>query len=188
MLLAIVDAHKECSRFGLITQQKHVKALFTKHGSSRDELDDETRAMFHKVVYFGQGPDRADNSWYKECDFLIVLGTPRPNPSDVMTRLIVMGDLESATDPSLGSWGQRDWEGSTADDERFKVPARGYAHPAWRQAYEDIAHASLIQAAGRTRSILEDGIPGLVCTPENLGKHIYLGCPRSVSDGHPCRL
>jgi len=177
MLLAIVDAHKECSRFGLITQQKHVKALFDKHGSSYDELDHETRALFHKVVYFGQGPDRADNSWYRECDFLIVLGTPRPNPSDVMTRLIVLGDLESATDPDLGSWGPRDWEGATADDTRLLVSGYGYAAPAWRQAYEDITHAMLLQAAGRTRSILEDGIPGLVCTNENLGRHMSLVDP-----------
>lgn len=174
MLLAIVDVHKDHSRFGLITHQKHVKALFTEKGSSRDELDDETRALFHKVVYFGQGPDRADNSWYQDCDFLIVLGTPRPNPSDTMTRLIVMGDLESATDPDRGSWAERNWTGATADDERFMVPAKGYDHPAWRQAYEDITHASLIQASGRTRSILEDGIPGLVCTNENLGKHLHL--------------
>jgi hypothetical protein len=96
-----------------------------------------------------------------------VLGTPRIPPAGIRARLIRAGEGSAAA--ADGNWGEIRWQGRTAAGQTVEVEGRGYRDANWRSATEGQTVASLLQAVGRGRSCLAEGVPVVVVTTENLG-------------------
>ena len=156
---AFLDRHPEAQRVGIIGHQPHVTALI-----DQEELPPAARQRIVKWCYFGQGPDRASNDWHRECDHLLILGTPRANPGDYRRWLVLHGlPAAAARDPG---WGAKHWQSVTIDGEPITVAGTGYRDPDWHRAYVAISRATLHQAVGRGRPILPDGIPVTVISSD----------------------
>ena len=147
------------SRIGLICHRPHVAALQT--------LEPEFARRIAKVAYFGSGEDRSSNAWHQMCDLIVVAGTPRVPPSTIATYLVQIGDVGAACrEPK---WGTVKWDGRTESGEPVTVSARGYHDEAWRRAHRDHVRASIVQAIGRGRGILETGCEVVVLSTEECG-------------------
>jgi hypothetical protein len=147
------------SRVGLLTHQGLAKAL-------PDLLEDEYRSRLRRVSYFG-GPDsRGVNTWYEECDCLIVLGTPRVPPHAVRAHLYRLGKIKAGG--RHPDWAKDYWSGVTVSGQRRTIQTGHYLDHDWHAAYCAIVQAELLQAIGRGRVILPNGIPVYVVTTENL--------------------
>jgi hypothetical protein len=157
---AFLDRHPEVQRLGIIGHQPHVAALI-----DQGELGSAARERVVKWCYFGQGPDRASNDWHRECDHLLVLGTPRANPGD-HRRWLVQHDLHEAAGRPDGDWGARHWQSITTSGAAIVVAGTGYRDPDWHRAYVAVSRSTLHQAVGRGRSILPEGIPVTVVTSD----------------------
>jgi hypothetical protein len=164
ILEAVIEESSE-ARIGLIGLKPHVERLMAP--DDPDALAPRIRARITMHAHFGQGPDRASNEWHRDCDLLLVVGTPRPNPGDVRRLLIVQGKIEAAQGD--GAWGDATWDASTVDGGTERLQSRGYTDPAWRAAHQAITRASLLQAVGRARAGLAEGRPAIVLTDEPLG-------------------
>lgn len=149
---AFLDRHPKVQRLGIIGHQPHITALI-----DQGELGSAARERVVKWCYFGQGPDRASNDWHRECDHLLVLGTPRANPGDHRRWLVQHGLHEAAGRPD-GDWGARHWQSITTSGAAIVVAGTGYRDPDWHRAYVAVSRATLHQAVGRGRSILPEGI------------------------------
>src|SRR5262249_25078350 len=68
------------------------------------------------------GPDgRGSNEWYRECDVLVILGTPRVPPAAVRTELLRLGKLEAAgLDERGAGWGRVEWDGAGTNGRRAR--------------------------------------------------------------------
>jgi len=157
---AFLERHPGVQRLGIIGHQPHIVALI-----DREELGSAARQRVVKWCYFGQGPDRASNDWHRECDHLLVLGTPRANPGDHRRWLAQHGLQEAASRPD-GDWGARHWQAATVDGTALTVAGTGYRDPDWHRAAVAVNRATLHQAVGRGRPILPNGIPVTVVTSE----------------------
>jgi len=168
LLRGILATHPDAKRVGLIGHQPHIKALLVERSKGFDKtlLDDETRSRIERSAYFGQGIDRSSNGWL-DCDLLIVLGTPRIGDDGIRARLIQAGKINAAAHD--GDWGDRDWEGRTESGHPVAVCGRGYLDPDWSQADRDQVRSGLLQAVGRGRGCLAEGVPVVVASTENLG-------------------
>jgi FaeA-like protein len=152
------------SRIGLLTHRrlaKELPALLSK--------EDRGRLVEDMVHYFGGGLSRGSNLWIKTCDALIVLGTPRIHPNDIRLHLFRLGKVKAAgrTKEEAG-WGWDYWSGVTESGQRRTVKCWHYADHDWHSAYCSLVRSELVQAIGRGRGILPEGIPVYVVTTENL--------------------
>lgn len=161
----LMSRYPQYQRWGVIGFRKHTDAML---GEGADLLDAESRSRVVKHCYFWQGPDRASNDWHQVCDVVLVLGTPRPSPKAIRERLLLLGLDDAATMPDP-VWGDIHWQATTTEGGTVTVPGRGYHHPDWRRAHRSICQAQLLQAMGRARSIMPDGIPCLVVSDEPTG-------------------
>ena len=165
IVTAVLDDLEDYPRVGLIGHKKTVASLM---GEGDDALPPAARERIVKSSWFGHGPDRASNEWHGECDVLLVVGTPRPNPGSIRRRLVVQGDIEAAGLPD-GTWDDGTWDATTTDGEVVTLVSRGYTNPDWRAAHQAIVRAALRQAIGRARAGLPEGIPAVVLSDEPLG-------------------
>ena len=151
-------------RVGLLTHRKLSKEL-----PALLSEEDRGRLVKEMVHYFGGGLSRGSNLWIKTCDALIVLGTPRIHPSDIRLHLFRLGKVKAAarTKEEAG-WGWDCWSGVTESGQRRTVKCWHYADHDWHAAYCSLVRSELIQAIGRGRGILPQGIPVYVVTTENL--------------------
>jgi putative DNA primase/helicase len=157
---AFLDRRPDVERLGIIGHQPHITALI-----DQGELGSAARERVVKWCYFGQGPDRASNDWHRECDHLLVLGTPRANPGDHRRWLVQHGLHEAASRPD-GDWGARHWESVTTSGASIIVAGTGYRDPDWHRAAVAVNRSTLHQAVGRGRSILPEGIPVTVVSSD----------------------
>ena len=118
-------------------------------------------------TYFGSGKERASNEWYKDCDLVIVAGTPRVGSSVIQERLCQLGNFDEAGVD--GDWGEVQWRGRTRSGEVRIVRGRGYQQPDWRKAHQSLVRAAIVQAVGRGRGVLEDGCDVIVISTEECG-------------------
>lgn len=170
-IVEAVIAGSEAERIGLIGLKNHVAALM--NPDDPDALAPHIRARIAMHSYFGAGPDRASNEWHAVCDLLLVVGTPRPNGGDVRRELVVAGEIDAARKPD-GAWSDGTWDATTVEGDTVRLKGRGYADPAWRAAHQAIARAGLLQAVGRARAGLAEGIPAVVLSDEPLGLPVSL--------------
>ena len=146
-------------RIGVICHREHANALQATMGT-----------LLAKSDHFFGTQTRGSNEWHRDCDCLLVIGTPRVNPTAIADRLSQMNRHWAVARPDdwLG-WGSHYWAGQTQSGERRTIQTLGYRDHDWIEAYEAIVHAELRQAAGRGRSLLADGVPVVVVTCEDLG-------------------
>jgi hypothetical protein len=166
---AFLVANPEVTRLGIIGHQPHIRDLI-----GADDAPGLLGSQMGRVAmscWFGAGPDRASNRWHVDCDHLLVLGTPRINPGEYRRWLVGHG-LEDAAQLPDGGWVPRPWEGVTVDGDPVVVQRGGYQDPSWDRAYRATASAGLMQAIGRGRSLLAEGVPVTVITNEPLGLQI----------------
>jgi hypothetical protein len=124
-----------------------------------------------RVEHFGGGFSRGANVWFKECDSLIVLGTPRVPPQAVRAQLQRLRRVAASLfsrEVVKAMWQTDWWSGVTQSGKRVAVPVKHYCDHDWHMAHHSLVIAELVQAIGRARSILPDGIPCYVVTRENL--------------------
>ena len=79
----------------------------------------------------------------------------------VFDALLMLGLDDAATMPDP-VWGDIHWQATTTEGGTVTVPGRGYHNQDWRRAHRSICQAQLLQAMGRARSIMPDGVPCLV--------------------------
>lgn len=156
---AFLAAHPEVQRLGIIGHKPHLSALMVD-----GELAGAARERVSKWCWFGQGPDRASNTWHDECDHLLVLGTPRANPGDYRRWLAQHGLHEAAG--RAENWGPRNWESVGVDGQPVTVQGMGYRDPDWHRAFVAVCRSTLHQSVGRGRAILPNGIPVTLLTAE----------------------
>lgn len=158
-------------RVGVITHRPQLKAF--------NQLEPEFRERIVMATYFGSGEDRSSNQWHRDCDLIVVLGTPRVSPLEVAGLLLQIGDRAAACrEPP---WGTYQWEGRTESGETVFVTGRGYIDPAWRRAHQSLVRATLVQAIGRGRGILADGCEVVVVSTEECGLPLSDGSLVTVS-------
>ena len=164
-LRGVLASHPSASRIGIIGHRHHVDALFRQESGSFDAslLDAETRAKIHRAHHFGEGKDRGSNCWM-DADLILVLGTPRIGTDAIRAELLRRGQGDAAK--LDGRWGARRYEARTESGDQVIVTGRGYADPAWRAAHLDKVAAALIQAVGRGRGVLAEGVPVVLVTTE----------------------
>jgi hypothetical protein len=156
ILRGVLFARPDAKRVGVITHSKLKDAAAS--------LGEPFSGRIVRVAYFGSGEDRASNSWYQQCDLIIVAGTPRVPPQAVQKRLFQLGEFTAgALD---GDWSKRNWKGFQADGTPRIVSGRGYQNETWNLAYRSLVRAAIIQAAGRGRGLLSDGCEVLILSNE----------------------
>jgi hypothetical protein len=149
-------------RIGLLTHQELAKALPAM-------LSERDRSRLEKVSYFGGADSRGVNSWYRDCDCLIVLGTPRVPRQAIQAHLLRLGNPQAACLKEAETGWQADWWSAvTASGKRRTVRTPHFTNRAWHAAYCSLVRGELRQCLGRGRSILPDGIPVYVVSTENL--------------------
>jgi len=168
ILRAIIFALPGFSRIGVICHRKHVPCL-TGKAAEGAVPEASLRCRIVKVGYFHDGASRGSNAWYQECDCLIVLGTPRVPPHAKRQRLMQTGALSATLRPESWTEFARDhWFGKSAAGKTAVVPCMHCRDRDWHEAYHSLVVAELMQAVGRGRSILDDGIPVVVVSNEPL--------------------
>ena len=163
---AFLVANPAVTRLGIIGHQPHIRDLI-----GADDAPGLLGSQMGRVAmscWFGAGPDRASNRWHVDCDHVLVLGTPRINPGEYRRWLVGHG-LEDAAQLEDGGWVPRPWEGTTVDGDPVVVQRGGYQDATWDRAYRATTTAALMQAVGRGRSLLTEGVPVTVITNEPLG-------------------
>jgi hypothetical protein len=144
---------------GVICHSKHEKAI--------ENLGHPFESRIVKVAYFGSGDERSSNDWHRNCDFIIVAGTPRLRPEAILEYLIQVGEFTTAGRD--GQWGDYHWSGQTVSGQSKVVTGLGYSDPDWQEAHRELVRAGIVQAIGRGRGILKDGCDVLVLSTEECG-------------------
>ena len=156
-------------RVGLITHQEFLPDML--------HLTSDERNHIAMSSYFGAGDDVGSNYWYKECDKLLILGTPRTALCDVKSRGIQGGHADFDHRHKHGNFGSYKWKGEMSDGRKANVPALRYKRKGWTTIGEELVQDKLNQAAGRGRGFLKDGIPVIIVTTEPMG-HPLLELPQ----------
>lgn len=159
LLRGILSDRPQFERVGVIGHSTHMKAIAN--------LEPEFSRRIVRKNYFGSGTERSSNAWHKECDLIIIAGTPRVPPSTITEYLIQIGRVGAAARDVV--WGPIRWIGTTETGNAITVSGRGYHDEDWRRAYIDQVRATLIQSIGRGRGILESGCEVLVLSNEECG-------------------
>lgn len=193
-------------RVGLILLSKHEEVLFPidqKTGKrirtrrSRELVPDDVYSRIARdehgepmIEHFGGGKDRGSNLWIKNCDGLVLLGTPRPKSIAVVEELVRRCEDEALERGS--AWGRVDWEARTLDGKVVRCRGRGYLDPIWASAADAVTRTMLGQGLERGRTVLavadgsEDspgGIPVLVVSGEPCGLPVVDSLPSPISRG-----
>jgi hypothetical protein len=155
-LLAMSSKHQ---RVGLITHSTLTACV--------KRLEQPFDGRIVRTTYFGSGSERASNEWYKDCDLVIVAGTPRVNTSAIRERLCQLGDFDAAG--MEGDWGELQWCGQTVSGQTRAMRGRGYRNQAWQKAHRSLVRSAIVQAVGRGRGVLEDGCDVIVISNEECG-------------------
>ena len=160
VLRGILGKHPDCRRVGVIAHSSHQTAV-RKLGAPFDE-------RIAKVSYFGSGLDRSCNDWHRECDLLVILGTPRIREGIVREYLFQIGQVGAACRDV--EWKRFMWLGATESGEQVRVEGAGYRDDAdWRRAHRNLVRSKLVQAIGRARGTLTEGIDVVVVSSEECG-------------------
>lgn len=162
LLAATMLKYPNAQRIGVIGHKPHIDNLMADNSPLGG-----LRGRISKTAYFGQGDDKASNSWHKDCGLLLILGTPRVPPEVIQAELLRIGDLESMEQD--GEWKKQRWTAATESGGRRVIHGVGYEHSLWRAAHGVQVTAALQQAIGRARSNLPNGIPVIVFSNENVG-------------------
>lgn len=160
----LYDIPEEYRRIGLLTHWEFADTL-------PKLLEEPYRERLGLVSYFGSGLSRGSNAWIGEggCNFLLVLGTPRVGPSAIRQHLFRLGKQRAAKLKKEQAGWQKDWWSAvTLDGRRVTVPCWHYTGHDWHRAYCSLVCSELVQAMGRGRGILPEGIPVVVVSNENL--------------------
>jgi hypothetical protein len=151
-------------RVGLITHSTlHAKVVqwLAKNGVDTSRLS--------KVSYFGN-ESRGSNEWIGACDLIIILGTPRVPPSAIRKHLRLLGKREAAwLTATQAGWHWATWAGHTEAGEEVAVRTGRYRDRDWHSAHLSLVRGELLQAIGRGRGLLPEGIPVYAVTTEDLG-------------------
>ena len=162
MLISLVQGiladRPQFRRIGVITHQPQLPVL--------RELSPLFRERIVQHSYFGSGQDRSSNSWHANCDLVLILGTPRVPTEQVLRTLLQTRHSVIGERPR---WGELSWVGRTETGQTIQIAGRGYHDPDWRAAHQSLVRASLIQAIGRGRGLLESGCEVLVVSNEECG-------------------
>jgi hypothetical protein len=135
-------------------------------------IGEELASRVKRWDYFRSGESRGSNFWFKECDCLLVLGTPRVPCLAIRERLLQIGKLHAAQlTEEQACWQADYWSALTEDGKRVTMKTSHYADHLWHAMYWHLVTAELIQAVGRSRYLLPDGIPCCVLTTENLAPY-----------------
>lgn len=161
------DVPTQYRRVGLITH----KALYDK--DIKKEVGEPYSSRIALQSYFGDGLSRGSNEWIKQCDVLIILGTPRPGSNSIRDHLItVMGKTRAARlTEKEADWHLEIWEGISESGHIIPVQTPRYRNEDWHSAYCAITKKQIWQAAGRGRSILPEGIPVYIVTTEDISDY-----------------
>ena len=159
ILRGVLIARLEAEKVGVITHSNLKEAA--------ESLGEPFRRRIVRVSYFGSGEDRASNSWYQQCDLIIIAGTPRVPPRAVQQRLFQVGEFTEAT--LNGEWSGRNWKGFQMDGTPRIVVGWGYANEKWNLVHRSLVRAAIIQAVGRGRGLLSDGCEVLILSNEECG-------------------
>lgn len=185
ILRGIMERNRWAKRIGVITHKPHVKLAqgkSVKHNDDEFQLEERYLRRIEMVEHFGGEISRGSNMFVeRNCDLLIVLGSPRPGPEAVVDRLLQLGESKAVlrdgvwmrrhTDDESGS-GKHSRHTWLADTESGRVRAirgREYADLLWRECHASLANAELRQAIGRARSNLQNGIPCQVASTIDAG-------------------
>jgi hypothetical protein len=155
MFRGFLAKYPEFQRIGIIGHRKHLDAL--------GKVDPSRVVM---ATYFHSGDDRASNDWHHKCDAVVIFGTPRVPASAIQLHLIRLGRPARSEESNWGEWR---WGAQTTTGKQRIVHGHGYREASWRTAHNSIVRANLIQAIGRARAILDDGIPVYVFSDEECG-------------------
>jgi hypothetical protein len=162
LLRGVLAERPEFHRIGIICHRPHLNVV--------KDLGEGFERKVVKVTYFRSGEDRSSNAWQKECDLIIVAGTPRVPQSAIADYLVQTRQLSAASvEPE---WGEFHWHGLTESGESVTVSGSGYYDARWQRAHQDLVRAALVQAIGRGRGILADGCEVIVLSTEECGLRI----------------
>lgn len=159
ILRGVLTDRQKFRHVGIVCHQNHVTAI--------RNLEPQYLRRIVRVAYFGSGDERSSNAWYQECDLIIVAGTPRLPQAEIATYLVQIGDVAAAG--QIPTWNTIHWVGVNESREQVRVAAQGYLEESWRLAHRDLVRASLIQAVGRGRGILDQGCEVIVLSNEECG-------------------
>ena len=162
MIRGLLCKYNDRIAVGIITHSNLLPGL--------EKLQPEFRNRIIKTSYFGSGDERSSNDWYRHCDLILVLGTPRVPTTTVVEYLVRIGEWEAACRPS--EWGEVYWHAETTDGDSLRLSGRGYYDPLWMKAHRAIVRASIVQAIGRGRGILQDGCDVVVLSSEECGLRV----------------
>ena len=173
--LRAVLLYHQPQRLGVIGHQDHMKAIFS---AEEGLLSPELRERVHLWTYFGQGLDRASNQWL-ECDLLLVLGTPRLPEHALRDKLIQQGLYpDAAVKPT---WSEFTFDALDSTGGLVTIGSKAHQEAAWHDEGLHQTTSALLQAIGRGRSILSEGIPVIVFSNTRLQQFTY-------HDEHPVDL
>jgi biotin operon repressor len=164
ILRGILHDLPQYRKVGVITHRRLASKLKELIGATYAE-------RLKRVEYFGGGFSRGANVWFKECQCLIVLGTPRVPTQAIRAQLQRLRRYKAsllAREEAKAAWQWDYWSGITESGRRVTVPVKHYLDHDWHMAHHSLVIAELVQAIGRARSILPEGIPCYVVTKENL--------------------
>lgn len=159
LIRGVLAKHAQYKRVGVMTHRPQLKAI--------ERLEQLFRQRIVMSTYYGSGDERSSNAWYRECDLILVLGTPRVPPQTVKEYLIQVSlQHDACREPP---WGEIQWQARTHQGKVKVYPGRGYHEQHWRDAHRDLVRATLLQAIGRARLILEEGADVIVLSNEECG-------------------
>lgn len=158
-------------RIGIICDRRHVPVI---RGTSKAaNVEPALRERIARIEYFRGGEGRASNEWTKDCDLLIVFGTPRVPPKAIEQYLIRTAQLAAADrGPQGAEWTRDYWSAKTTEGRRLTIATKAYRDHAWHAAHRSLVIAELLQSVGRARSVCDHGIPAVVVSTEDLGLEI----------------
>lgn len=159
ILRGVLVQRPESERVGVITHSPLKEAAET--------LGEPFCQRIERVAYFGSGEDRASNSWYEQCDLIIIAGTPRLPPQAVQQRLCQIGKFAAAAQNV--EWLKRPWKGFNRNGTPRIVSGSGFQDETWNRVHRSLVRAAIIQAAGRGRGVLSDGCEVLILSNEECG-------------------
>ncbi len=159
LVRALMARHPDRRNVGIICHRTHVDAI--------RKISEPFKSRIVRVVYFGEGPDRGSNDWYRTCDLILIVGTPRVGDDAIRQHLVQCGEHDAAAESP--EWTKVRWRAQNANGQPVTIQTSGYRHPRWRKAYRELVEAAIAQAIGRGRGILSDGIRTVAVTCDPCG-------------------
>jgi hypothetical protein len=166
-------ANPQTQKLGIIVHQKKLIEL--------DLLQDWARKRISHISYWYGGEEVGSNRWMDECDAIISLGTPRPPESAIAEDLVRFGKIDSAN--CGGSWDKRYWKAPDTAGNEHTVSGLGYQQKDWKDSHRRLVRMRIVQAIGRGRGLLREGIPVTVYSSEECGLRLSPDEPPAMSEG-----